>query len=110
MLFPLALFDPGQVAVQQSSPVLGAINMVGEQQIKHFLIIVVVRSVARQIVKEDGLGRNGLLGKGITGTMARNGYFNMVKTLFVLKLGENLTGLLWLLSHSEELGSNEPRL
>ena len=109
MLFPLALFDPGQVAVQQSSPVLGAINMVGEQQIKHFLIIV-VRSVARQIVKEDGLGRNGLLGKGITGTMARNGYFNMVKALFVLKLGENLTGLLWLLSHSEELGSNEPRL
>ena len=80
MLFPLALFDPGQVAVQQSSPVLGAINMVGEQQIKHFLIIV-VRSVARQIVKEDGLGRNGLLGKGITGTMARNGYFNMVKTI-----------------------------
>ena len=85
MLFPLALFDPGQVAVQQSSPVLGAINMVGEQQIKHFLIIVVVRSVARQIVREDGLGRNGLLGKGITGTMARNGYFNMVKALFVLK-------------------------
>ena len=109
MLFPLALFDPGQVAVQQSSPVLGAINMVGEQQIKHFLIIV-VRSVARQIVKEDGLGRNGLLGKGITGTMARNGYFNMVKTLFEFKLGEKLTGLLWLLSHSEELGSNEPRL
>ena len=110
MLFPLALFDPGQVAVQQSSPVLGAINMVGEQQIKHFLIIDVVRSVARQIVKEDGLGRNGLLGKGITGTMARNGYFNMVKTLFEFKLGEKLTGLLWLLSHSEELGSNEPRL
>lgn len=110
MLFPLAMFDPGQVAVQQSSPVLGAINMVGEQQIKHFLIIVVVRSVARQIVREDGLGRNGLLGKGITGTMARNGYFNMVKTLFEFKLGEKLTGLLWLLSHSEELGSNEPRL
>ena len=110
ILFPLALFDPGQVAVQQSPPVLGAINMVGEQQIKHFLIIDVVRSVARQIVKEDGLGRNGLLGKGITGTMARNGYFNMVKTLYLLMLDENLTGLLWLLSHSEELGSNEPRL
>merc|ERR1719464_1077876 len=30
-------------------------------------------SVAREIVKEDGFGRNGLLGKGITGTMARNG-------------------------------------
>ena len=37
------------------------------------------RSVATEIVKEDGFGRNGLLGKGITGTMARNGYFNMVK-------------------------------
>jgi len=35
-------------------------------------------SVAREIVKEDGLGRNGLLGKGITGTMGRNGFFNMV--------------------------------
>jgi len=35
-------------------------------------------SVAREIVKEDGFGRYGLLGKGITGTMARNGYFNMV--------------------------------
>jgi len=34
-------------------------------------------SVARQLVAEDGLAR-GLLGKGITATMARNGYFNMV--------------------------------
>ena len=37
--------------------------------------------MAREIVKEDGFGRNGLLGKGITGTMARNGYFNMVKNV-----------------------------
>ena len=36
------------------------------------------RSVAREIIKDDGLGRNGLLGKGITGTMGRNGFFNMI--------------------------------
>ena len=36
------------------------------------------RSVAREIIKEDGIGRNGLLGKGITGTMGRNGFFNMI--------------------------------
>jgi len=35
-------------------------------------------SVAREIIKEDGLGRNGLLGKGITATMGRNGFFNMI--------------------------------
>jgi len=35
-------------------------------------------SVAREIVRKEGLGREGLLGKGITATMARNGYFNMV--------------------------------
>lgn len=35
-------------------------------------------SVAREIIKEDGIGRNGLLGKGITGTMGRNGFFNMI--------------------------------
>jgi len=35
-------------------------------------------SVAREIVKEEGIGRNGLLGKGITGTMGRNGFFNMI--------------------------------
>ena len=29
-------------------------------------------------MKEEGIGRNGLLGKGITGTMGRNGFFNMV--------------------------------
>ena len=38
----------------------------------------VLRSVAREIIKEDGLGRNGLLGKGITATMGRNGFFNMI--------------------------------
>ena len=37
-----------------------------------------LRSVAREIIKEDGLGRNGLLGKGITATMGRNGFFNMI--------------------------------
>lgn len=36
------------------------------------------RSVAREIIKEDGIGRNGLLGKGITATMGRNGFFNMI--------------------------------
>ena len=36
------------------------------------------RSVAREIIKDDGIGRNGLLGKGITGTMGRNGFFNMI--------------------------------
>ena len=36
------------------------------------------RSVAREIVREEGIGRNGLLGKGITGTMGRNGFFNMI--------------------------------
>lgn len=35
-------------------------------------------SVARQIIREDGFGRHGLLGKGITGTMGRNGFFNMI--------------------------------
>jgi len=35
-------------------------------------------SVAREIIKEDGIGRNGLLGKGITATMGRNGFFNMI--------------------------------
>ena len=35
-------------------------------------------SVAREIIKEDGLGRNGLLGKGVTATMGRNGFFNMI--------------------------------
>ena len=69
----------------------------------------VLRSVAREIVKEDGFGRNGLLGKGITGTMARNGYFNMVKD-DALESTEATTGLLWLLSHGEELGPHEPRL
>jgi len=34
--------------------------------------------VAREIARNDGLGRHGLLGKGVTATMARNGYFNMV--------------------------------
>ena len=67
------------------------------------------RSVAREIVKEDGFGRNGLLGKGITGTMARNGYFNMVKD-GLFESTEAITGVLWFLSHREELGPNEPRL
>ena len=40
--------------------------------------IFCVRSVAREIIKEDGVGRGGLLGKGITATMGRNGFFNMV--------------------------------
>lgn len=40
-------------------------------------------SVAREIIKEDGYfgrkgGNGGLLNKGITGTMGRNGVFNMV--------------------------------
>jgi len=35
-------------------------------------------SVAREIIRDDGIGRNGLLGKGITGTMGRNGFFNMI--------------------------------
>ncbi|CAB4061057.1 SLC25A21 [Lepeophtheirus salmonis] len=36
-------------------------------------------SVARSIIKENGLlGNQGLLTKGITGTMGRNGVFNMV--------------------------------
>ena len=35
-------------------------------------------SVAREIIKEDGMGKNGLLGKGITATMGRNGFFNMI--------------------------------
>merc|ERR1719225_1853453 len=35
-------------------------------------------SVAREIIKKDGIGRNGLLGKGITATMGRNGFFNMI--------------------------------
>merc|ERR1712051_334333 len=35
-------------------------------------------SVAREIIKEDGFGKNGLLGKGITATMGRHGFFNMV--------------------------------
>ena len=65
--------------------------------------------MAREIVKEDGFGRNGLLGKGITGTMARNGYFNMVKD-GALESTEATTGLLWFLSHGEELGADEPRL
>ena len=39
---------------------------------------IVTRSVAREIIKEDGIGRNGLLGKGITATMGRNGFFNMI--------------------------------
>ena len=39
---------------------------------------VIRRSVAREIIKEEGLGRNGLLGKGITATMGRHGFFNMV--------------------------------
>jgi len=34
--------------------------------------------IARNIINEDGLGRNGLLGKGITATIGRNGLFNMV--------------------------------
>ena len=39
--------------------------------------------VARQILKEDGKfgkkgGNGGLLNKGITGTMGRNGFFNMI--------------------------------
>lgn len=38
----------------------------------------ICRSVAREIIKEDGLGKNGLLGKGITATMGRNGFFNMI--------------------------------
>ena len=69
----------------------------------------VLRSVAREIVKEDGFGRNGLLGKGITGTMARNGYFNMVKN-GLLESTEAMTGVFWFLPHSEELGADEPRL
>ena len=36
------------------------------------------RSVAKEIIREDGIGRNGLLGKGITATMGRNGFFNMI--------------------------------
>jgi len=36
-------------------------------------------SVAREIIKTDGIfGANGLLGKGITATMGRNGFFNMI--------------------------------
>ena len=65
--------------------------------------------MAREIVKEDGFGRNGLLGKGITGTMARNGYFNMVKN-GLLESTEAIAGVFWFLSHGEELGANEPRL
>ena len=42
------------------------------------LYIYCIRSVAREIIKEDGIGRGGLLGKGITATMGRNGFFNMV--------------------------------
>ena len=38
----------------------------------------ICRSVAREIIKEDGMGKNGLLGKGITATMGRNGFFNMI--------------------------------
>ena len=38
----------------------------------------ICRAVAREIIKEDGIGKNGLLGKGITGTMGRNGFFNMI--------------------------------
>ena len=39
--------------------------------------------MAREIIKEDGYfgrkgGNGGLLNKGITGTMGRNGVFNMV--------------------------------
>ena len=34
--------------------------------------------MAREIIKEDGFGKNGLLGKGITATMGRNGFFNMI--------------------------------
>lgn len=60
-------------------------------------------------MKEDGFGRNGLLGKGITGTMARNGYFNMVKN-GLLESTEVITGVLWFLSHCEELGAEQPRL
>ena len=35
--------------------------------------------VMKEIIHQDGvMGRNGLLGKGITATMGRNGFFNMV--------------------------------
>ena len=34
--------------------------------------------MSREIIKEDGIGRGGLLGKGITATMGRNGTFNMM--------------------------------
>ena len=65
--------------------------------------------MAREIVKEDGLGRNGLLGKGVTGTMARNGYFNMVKNS-LWESTDAITGVFWILPHGEELGADEPRL
>ncbi len=35
-------------------------------------------AAAKEIVAESGYGRNGLLGKGITATMGRNGAFNMI--------------------------------
>ncbi|TRY78904.1 hypothetical protein TCAL_12821 [Tigriopus californicus] len=35
-------------------------------------------SVAREIIREDGMGRNGLLGKGLTATIGRNGAFNTI--------------------------------
>ena len=69
--------------------------------------ICCIRSVAREIIKEDGVGRGGLLGKGITATMGRNGFFNMV-TCFISQPSRSsnyhvpISGLLRVLPHHED--------